>query len=200
MITLTPLTSGDLVGQIGFADATAGDAISNELAREIIRRLRVFVPSPKGSTSDIWDGQQPPEDKSIYWWPKDPVTGARLGQPRKYDEESDQWIEQTGEVNQVQTPTRKRRNGYRQFPSGGSHVNLEYDDMGTTNLMVTITWVSLVDGEYLADPTDFEELRYCITGIGSTSVSIKVGGVPVSGIGMIWEVAEKAGTEDQVSE
>ena len=170
------------------------DCLSDKVLAEISRRLSISVPE-KTSESDIWSESTEPANKSLIWWPIDPLTKARVGVPKAYDLTTATWVPLGGIAIPQSYLPRKRRNGASTLVAGSGTFNASFETMGTKEYFVKFLVTSETasgSGVFNAAPAAMNNFAILLTARTETSFSAQVFNVPTGGATIEWEIAETA--------
>lgn len=170
-------TSGETVAELAFKQKVSGDCVDDRTMMELVRRLEATF--TQTVTSDIWPGATPPEDKSLIWWPKDPTSGTRIGQPKIYDAVLKEWVPLTGSLT-APTALRARRNGQNAVAAGDSVVNLDFDSLETTNYFPSITLMSP------STPGNMANTAFTVISRSNAQCVVAFFGIPAAGATALW--------------
>lgn len=172
----------------------ASDCVSDKTLAEIARRLSIEVPS-ESSTSDIWSEATEPANKSLIWWPIDPLTKARIGVPKAYDVTTSTWVPLGGIAVPKSYLPRERRNGASTMLAGSGALNASFEDVGTKEYFVKFnvtTETVRYGGTFNAAPANMNNFGIILTSRTATSFTAQVYNVPTGGATIEWELCETA--------
>lgn len=185
-------TSGANVATVTFAPKAEGDCLANVTLEEVVRRLQVTFEGRL--TSDIWSDATEPTDHALIWWPKDPITGARIGQPKSYNVDTGTWIP-LGNAPNSGFKARKRANGVVALAAGASSVNVDFTSIGTDAYHITLTPQTLAGSTWNPAPANMNNFGLIVTNRAVGQFTVAAFAVPTGGISVAWEVAEIAAEE-----
>lgn len=165
--------------------------VSQPARDEILRDFQISW-ERKTADSDIWSGTTEPTDKTKIWWPKDPVSGTRIGQPKYYDTATGTWVALGTDSGAAQA--RKRANGEKAVVAGASIVSISFDGIASDNYKVTITpSTKQEDGTYGPSPANMNNFGWCIVAMATGQFQVQLFAVPTGGLTLLWEVEELEG-------
>lgn len=177
-------TNGDNFATTKATPKTGSDCISDERMAEIARRLQITIPVQKDS--DIWSGAEPPEDKSLLWWPLDPTNGTRIGDvPKKWDAATGMWID-TGKT----TPTTKIETRFGRDTVAADATKVVTFAAMPGEYFVTITITSRIGTTFSAPAANMDNFDWEITNQAADTFSITFFAVPAGGVGFDWKVEQ----------
>lgn len=170
------------------------DCVSDKVMAEIARRLSISVAS-ESLTSDIWSEATEPANKSLIWWPIDPLTKARIGVPKAYDATTSTWVPLGGIAVPKSYLPRKRRNGASTMVAGSGTLNATFEDVGTKEYFVKFnatTETARYSGTFNAAPAAMNNFAIILTSRSATSFTAQVYNVPTGGATIEWELCDTA--------
>lgn len=175
-------TSGEsIASRIEFRPVPDGQKqyVSNQARAEIIRDL--IVAFEKLEEGDVIFSPEAPTDKSKAWWPTDPVTGIPIGQPKRWDEEENNWVDIADPgTSQYEPPVERVKT--EEIEEGSSLVTYEFEDMGTDQYRVSLTPYFKVDGVWVTPAASMNNFAFAIAGKTNTTLQVQFYGVPSTGL------------------
>lgn len=177
-------TSGANVVTLDFRKKGPGHCLSDSTMAEIISRTDGTV--ELSGKSPFWTAATEPTDKTLIWWPVDPVSGAPIGQPRIYDAATSKWVLIGGTIPKVYSP-RKRSNGAALIAAGTTAVaTVSFASVGA-NYILNISLTTKGAAGYGAAPTNMNNFGYVVTSKTDGQFIVNFYNVPTGGFTMEWE-------------
>lgn len=185
-------TSGANVVAFGFKSQVSGDTISDRQMQELIRRLEGSV--TPAETGDISSSADEPTDKTAIWWPVDPTSGVRIGQPRTYNTATGKW-EALGSG--LTLPQFRGHASSRVYIANTTSAALatasadcSFAGFGTDQYDIAITPVARNDTAFIAAPVSLASFGWVVTAQADGKFTLMAYNVPVGGIGFAFSVTE----------
>ncbi len=183
-------TSGNAVASVDYAKKGANDCILDEVMEELVRRLIVTL-EVLGEGNVVFS-PEPPDDKSKVWWQTDATTNIPIGQPKVWNDETQQWIPAV--TSDVFIPPR-RRFGRVFAPPGATSQNFSFEDIGTEDYFSTITPTTFDGTTWGAAPGTFPtHFGWCVTGKTTNTLTLSFFGTPSPGIWFEVDIEERVKT------
>lgn len=179
-------TSGATVAILDFIRSVPGDLIGDKQFAEICRRLQATIEGQ--ADSDIWGETAEPTDRTLVWWPKDPTSGSRIGQPKVYSYESNAWVPVGSELKFPEK--RERREGTATLNAGTFTVNISFDGWGSDKYFVQIAPLAKKDGGWIPAPANMNNFAWIVTNQAVNQFTLTFYNVPSGGIDVHWQVTE----------
>lgn len=180
-------TSAATVGTLAFTGKPqcVSQAARDELQRDAI----ITIPASSGE-ADIWPGTQPPDDKTLIWWAKDPTSGVRIGKPKTWDASTNQWVE-LGQPQVVKLPERRFGNDSVAAAASQSKEIEITPAMPIDDFFFAITITTQIGTTYNAASANMDDFGYQVIGKAKDKVTVEFFGVPTGGLGFDWKAEEK---------
>lgn len=183
-------TNGNTAGQNVATVEWGGtpQCVSASARAEIERDIRVFVNID--STSDIWSEATEPTDKTLIWWPRDAITGLRVGKPKTYNSASGQW-EELGKAEPVTYPVPVFGNDTVAASVSQSKTVTFPSPMANAEYHFDLTPTTRVGSTFGAASTNMNDFGWQITAMTPAAVTLQFFNVPTGGLGFSWIVTPK---------
>lgn len=179
-------TAGKNVPVVGWRGTP--QCVSQNAREEIARDLEINIPA--SADSDIWSGTTEPADKTLIWWPKDAVTGVRIGKPKTYDPGTNTWVE-LGQPTPVTLP--ERRFGADVVAAGVSQAKEVpiAPAMPNGDFFFSLTPTTKVGSGFSAASANMDNFGWELIGMEAGKVTIQFFNVPTGGLGFDWKAEQK---------
>jgi hypothetical protein len=191
-------TSGANIATVEIKAFAEGDRIPLALREELKRIIEVSFQGREDN--DIVSTLTPPVDLTKIWWPINPTTGARQGNPQIWSYSTSEWVD-FGTNGVPVFKYRQRRNGRYQLPAGDGTAIVQFDSVETDKYQIRLTPVFFVDGTFAAVPnkTDLGDFFIGVSAMSHNQFSLAYYDAPKTGLACIsvdWEVVTIDGTAD----
>lgn len=179
-------TSGNTVGTVTFGGKP--ECVSAAARAELQRDMIVTV--KQDGTSDIWDKTTPPDDKTLIWWPKDPTSGVRLGQPRTYNAATGEWVEQGATPPYVPPEKRFGNDTVAAAVSQSKEITIT-PAMPEDDFIFYVIPTTQVGTTFNPASANMDNFGWEIIARVKNKVTLQFFNVPSGGLGFDWKAEEK---------